>query len=127
MLRTATCGVLAFAVGTGVAIAATGRPTLILSRTSGEAGVRILITGRDCTKPLGQSDTLAWHDHYYWTHDIRKRAPMGVWRSIPVVRTSRTTVRAVFVVRGSDHPGRGLLDLFCGGIGNAKATFNVTH
>jgi hypothetical protein len=59
-------------------------------------------------------------------HDVKKRPPMGVWRSIPVRRTSPLSVRAVFVVRRSDHPGRGILVLLCGGVGNATARFLVT-
>jgi hypothetical protein len=85
------------------------------------------VTGRNCTKPFRQRDTLAWHDHYYWLHDIEKRPPIGVWRRIPVIRTSATTARAVFTVERSDHAGRGLLDLFCGGNENATATFTVTR
>lgn len=103
------------------------RPTLTLSRDSGGAGTRVVVTGRNCTKPFRERDTLAWHDHYYWLHDIEKRPPLGVWRRIPVIRTSATTARAVFTVERSDHVGRGLLDLFCGGNGNATAAFTVTR
>ncbi|MFL5963196.1 MAG: hypothetical protein ACJ757_09940 [Gaiellaceae bacterium] len=85
------------------------------------------VTATNCTKPVGERDTLAWHDHYYWFHDIHKRPPLGVWRRIPLIRTSATTVLAIFTVRRSDHAGRGLLDLFCGGDGNATATFTVTR
>jgi hypothetical protein len=38
-----------------------------------------------------------------------------------------TTVHALFVVRRSDHLGRGLLDLFCNGPANATAAFTVTR
>ena len=110
--------------------AATARglhPTLSLSRVSGHAGTHVVVIGRDCPKPFAQADTLAWHDRYYWRHDLEKKPPMGVWRSIRVARTSATTVRAVFIVRGTDHLGRGLLDLFCGGAGNATGTFLVTR
>lgn len=107
------------------ASATVGRPGLTLSHSSGAAGTHVVVVGRNCTKPVAQADTLAWHDAYYWLHDKEKKPPMGVWRSIPVVRTSATTVRAVFVVRRTDHPGRGLLDLFCGSGGNATATFLV--
>jgi hypothetical protein len=120
--------VAALAAGISSASAKPAEPMLQLSRTSGPASTRVLVVGRNCRKPFAQADTLAWHDHYYWLRDIEKRPPMGVWRSIPVTRTSPTTVRAVFVVRRSDHPGRGLLDLFCGGSGgNATATFDVTR
>jgi hypothetical protein len=104
----------------------TTRPTLIVSRTSGGVGTRVNVTATNCTKPIG-GDTLAWHDHYYWVHDIEKRPPLGVWRRVPVIRTSETAARAVFFAEPSDHTGRGLLDLFCSGDGNATATFTVTR
>jgi hypothetical protein len=107
--------------------AAGSRPVLSLSRSSGAAGTHVVVLGRDCTKPLAQADTLAWHDAYYLLHDGEKKPPMGVWRSIPVMRTSMTTVRGVFIVRKTDHRGRGLLDLFCGNDGQAIATFLVTR
>lgn len=107
--------------------ATSSRAILILSRDSGAAGTRVAVTGRNCAKPFRQRDTLAWHDHYYWLHDIEKRPPLGVWRRIPVKRTSATTVHALFVVLRSDHLGRGLLDLFCNGPGEATATFTVTR
>jgi hypothetical protein len=102
-------------------------PALSLSRLSGTAGTRVVVVGRNCTKPFAQADTLAWHDAYYWLHDRERKPPMGVWRSVPVVRTSATTVRAVFIVRRADHLGRGLLDLFCGSGGNATTIFRVTR
>lgn len=126
MFRTLACAIVVGTVAASGASGAKERPTLSLSRASGGPGTRVLIVGRGCTKPYAQRDTLAWHDHFYWRHDIEKRPPLGIWRSIPVFRTSRTTVRAMFVVRRSDHPGRGLLDLLCGGTGNAIATFDVT-
>jgi hypothetical protein len=78
-------------------------------------------------KPWGQRDTLAWHDHYGLLHDREHKPPLDLWRRIPVDRTSSTTVHALFVVRRSDHLGRGLLDLFCNFRGNAIATFTVTR
>ncbi len=102
-------------------------PRLLLSRSSGTAGTRVTIAGRGCTRPVKQSGTLAWHERYYELHDTEKKPPIGVWRSIPVVRTSTTTLRAVFTVRRTDHVGRGLLDLFCGSGGNATAFFTVTR
>lgn len=107
--------------------AAVPHPSLTLSRSSGSAGTRVFIVGRGCIKPVGQPDVLAWHDHYYWRHDIEKRPPLGVWRAIPLVRTSMTTVRSIFVVRRTEHLGRGLLDLMCRTGGNAIATFVVTR
>ena len=123
LVASAVCVLLASAGAAG----AKPRATLTLSRASGAAGIRVIVSGRDCLKPRGQADTLAWHDHYYWLHDREKQPPVGVWRSIPVQRLSATAVRAVFVVRKSDHLGRGLLDLFCAGKGNATATFVVTR
>lgn len=122
-----------FSVGLGVVFALPAaatpspRPTLTLSAKSGSAGTRVTVVGHGCEKPFAQADTLAWHDHYYWKHDLEKRPPLGVWRSIPLRRLSPTTIRAVFSVRRTDHPGRGLLDLFCRGTANAVATFTVTR
>jgi hypothetical protein len=98
-----------------------------LSASSGAPGTSVTVVATGCTKPVAQADTLAWHDHFYDLHDVSKTAPLGVFRRIPVTRTSRTTVRASFVVRPSDHLGRGLLVLFCGGDGNALAHFTVTR
>jgi len=114
---------------TVVAASASGtrRPLLTLSRIAGGVGTRVAVVGRNCPEPYAQRDTLAWHDHYDELHDIEHRPPMGVWRRIPVRRTSPTTVRALFVVLRSDHRGSGLLDLFCGGRGNATARFTVTR
>ena len=104
------------------------KPELTLSTRSGSIGTRVRVTGRNCTKPSGQSDTLAWHDQYGLRHDREHKPPLDRWRRIPVSRTSPTTVRALFVVLRSDHHGQGLLDLFCGGSGgNATATFTVTR
>lgn len=127
--------VKAFVLGLGAALLVTcaqarasgSRPELSLSRLSGPAGTHVVVRGRDCTKPFAQADTLAWHDAYYWLHDSEKKPSMGVWRSIPVTRISATTIRAVFIVRKTDHLGRGLLDLFCGGKAQATATFVVTR
>jgi hypothetical protein len=105
----------------------TRRPVLILSKFSGSAGTRVSVVGRNCSKPHGQRDTLAWHDHYYERHDIEHKPPMGIWRRIPVKRTSPTTVRALFVVLRTDHLGRGLFDLICNGPANATATFTITR
>lgn len=123
-LAAAISGALLTAAMTGAAVP---HPILSLSRASGPAGTRVVVIGRDCTKPFAQRDTLAWHDRYYWLHDRGKRPPMGVSRSIPVIRTSATTVHAIFTVKRTDHLGRGLLDLFCGSGGNAITTFVVTH
>jgi hypothetical protein len=103
------------------------RPTLILSTDSGGVGTRVSVMGLNCSRPVAERDTLAWHDHYSWLHDIEKRPPLGLWRRISLARTSATTVRAVFTVRRSDHAGRGLLDLLCGGDRNATTTFAVTR
>jgi hypothetical protein len=123
--------VLATVVGALIGVASpnagVSKTRLILSTHSGPAGTRVEVRGVGCTKPFGQRDTLAWHDHYYWLHDAEKRPPLGVWRRVPVVRTSPTTARAVFVVQRTDHLGQGLLDLFCGGDTNAIATFTVTR
>lgn len=102
------------------------RPMLILSNVSGSAGTRITVIGRNCPKPTGQRDTLAWHDHFGWLHDLEHKPPLDLWRRIPIKRTSPSTVQALFVVLRSDHHGRGLLDLFCNGPGNATAAFTVT-
>jgi hypothetical protein len=126
-VRALLLGLLA-AIATPAMAGATGsHPALSLSHASGPAGTHVVVIGRDCTKPFAEADTLAWHDRYYWLRDREKKPPMGVWRSIPVVRTSATTVRATFVVRRTDHLGRGLLDLFCGRGGNATASFVVTR
>lgn len=127
-LRAALGLALALIAVAASSAARTSRASLTLSKTSGGVGTHVVVLARACTKPFKQQDTLAWHDHYYWLHDAEKRPPLGVWRRIPVTRTSPTTVRAVFIVRRSDHSGRGLLDLFCGvTTGNATATFTVTH
>jgi hypothetical protein len=120
--------VLATALTAISASAANSRqPVLVLSKVSGIAGTQVEVIGRYCPKPAGQRDTLAWHDHYGLLHDLQHKPPLDLWRRIPVKRTSPTTVHAVFVVRRSDHVGRGLLDLFCNAPGNATATFTVTH
>ena len=127
-MRPVLFGLVAILVLMPAAASATGwHPTLSLSRSSGAVGTRVVVIGRECTKPFAQRDTVAWHDRYYWLHDREKRPPMGVWRSISVVRTSGTTVRAVFTVQRTDHLGRGLLDLFCGSGGNATTSFLVTR
>jgi hypothetical protein len=102
-------------------------PVLILSKVSGSAGTRVTVVGRNCPKPYAQRDTLAWHDHYYELHDIAHKPRMGIWRRIPLKRTSPTTVHALFVVLRTDHLGRGLFDLICSGPGNATAAFTVTR
>ncbi len=126
-MRRLLLGLLAVPLASPAAGTITGHPALNLSRSSGPAGTRVVVVGRNCTKPFAQADTLAWHDAYYWLHDQEKTQPLGVWRSIAVVRASATTVRAVFIVRRTDHPGRGILDLFCGSGGNATAAFRVTR
>ena len=103
------------------------QPVLILSKVSGSAGTRVNVVGRNCPKPTGQRDTLAWHDRYGLHHDLEHKPPLDLWRRIRVERTAPTTVRAVFVVLRSDHVGRGLLDMFCNGPGNATASFTVTR
>jgi hypothetical protein len=103
------------------------QPVLLLSKLSGSTGTRVEVIGRNCPKPTGQRDTLAWHDHYGLLHDREHKPRLGLWRRIPVERTSATTVHARFVVLRSDHLGRGMLDLFCNGPGNATAGFTVTH
>ncbi|HJU37305.1 MAG TPA: hypothetical protein VJ716_07810 [Gaiellaceae bacterium] len=84
------------------------------------------MTGCGCTHPHAQADTLAWHN-VRSLREIAKRPPVNVWRRVPLARTSRTTARALFVVRASDPPGKGLLDMFCGPAspGNAIAYFTV--
>jgi hypothetical protein len=115
-------------VGASAAAVPVPKPTLALSTRSGSIGTRVLVTGRNCTKPSRQSDTLAWHDHYGLLHDLDHKRPLGVWRRIPVTRASATMLHALFVVLRSDHRGQGELDLFCGGsTGNATATFTVTR
>jgi hypothetical protein len=103
------------------------QPVLVLSKVSGSAGERVEVSGRNCPKPPGQADTLAWHDHYGLVHDRNHTPPLDVWRRISVKRTSLTTVHALFLVRRADHLGRGLLDLFCNAPGNATAAFTVTR
>ena len=120
-------GAIAVALVVISASAANSRqPILILSKVSGSAGTRVNVIGRNCPKPTGQ-DTLAWHDHYGLLHDLEHKPPLDLWRRIRVERTTPTMVRAVFVVVRSDHVGRGLLDMFCNGPGNATASFTVTR
>jgi hypothetical protein len=108
-----------------------GRPRLLLSRTSGPPGTVVSVTGCNCPHPYAQADTLAWHNARS-LREIGKRPPVSVWRRIPLVRASRTTAKTGFVVRDSDPPGKGLLDMFCGGSrkgpgpGNAIGYFTVT-
>ena len=128
LVKAFVLGLLAIGFAMPPAASATGGyPVLHLSRTSGPAGTRVVVVAQHCSEPFAQADTLAFHDAYYWLHDREKKPPMGVWRSIPVTRTSATTVRAVFTVRRTDHLGRGLLDLLCGTGGNATAIFRVTE
>jgi hypothetical protein len=103
------------------------QPRLFLSISSGKPGTRVDVVGRDCPKPVGERDTLAWHDHYGFLHDTHKQPPLGVWRRVSVIRTSAASVRAVFVVPRWAHAGRGLLDLVCGGRANATAWFSVAR
>jgi hypothetical protein len=105
-----------------------GIPRLLLSSTFGPPGTAVSVTGCGCTHPYAQADTLAWHNARS-LREIAKRPPVSVWRRVPLVRTSRTRAQAVFVVRTSDPPGKGLLDMFCGPAsnGNAIGYFTVTR
>jgi hypothetical protein len=104
------------------------RPRLLLSsRTSGAPGTAVSVVGCSCTHPQGQADRLGWLDSREMLKDP-KTPPGQLWRRIPLIRTSRKSARAIFVVRQSDSTGRGLLDMWCGPAsnGNAIAWFTVT-
>ena len=47
------------------------------------------------------------------------------FRRIYGLHRSGDSVTGTFTVLRSDHRGRGVLDLFCGSVGNATATFVV--
>lgn len=106
-----------------------GPPRLTLSRHSGPAGTRISIRSDNCTHPQGQGDRLSWFDSRSEREVAEHPGLPPAYRIIPLVRTSRTTAKATFVVKRSDSIGRGLLDMWCGPAsdGNAISHFTVTR
>jgi hypothetical protein len=109
----------------GSAAAADGPPLLVLSQPGGGPGAQVLITGLNCTRP-GAGDELIWRDAYQYANDRHQRPADPPFRRIPVTRVSKTRIQAIFVVRRSDHRGRGIFTLFCGRNRNPFNTFTVT-
>jgi hypothetical protein len=105
-----------------------GKPRLLLSRRSGPAGTVVSVTGCGCPNTEGQTDQLSWFNTGSERALSQHRG--DAYRRIPLVRSSRMTARATFVVQRSDSLGRGLLDMWCGNgncPGNAIGHFTVTH
>ena len=97
-------------------------PTLILSVHRGGPGTRVRVKGVNCPPLVGERDQLSWHDSYQLSHRFS-----GNRKVQPLHRVGKT-VTATFRVLHSDHRGKGLLDLFCGGNGgNAVQYFVVTR
>lgn len=98
------------------------QPTLILSAHRGGPGTRVRAKGVNCPPLVGQCDELTWHDRYQVSH-----RSSGYRKVHPLHRVGKT-VTATFKVLRSDRPGKGVLDLFCGGSGgNAVRYFVVTR
>jgi hypothetical protein len=104
---------------------ADGPPLLILSRSSGGPGTQALVTGVHCRRPAA-GDELIWRDAYQYANDRHQRPADPPFRRIRVTRLSPTRVAAIFTVLRSDHRGRGIFTLFCGGGRNPFNTFTVT-
>jgi len=88
----------------------------------------VSVTGCGCPNTQGQTDQLSWFNTR--SERAERQGVGGPYRRIPLVRTSRTTARATFVVKQSDSLGRGLFDMWCGngnGPGNAIGHFTVTR
>jgi len=98
-------------------------PRLILSRYHAAPGQNVRVKGENCPRPYKQADELTWHDSYQLAH----RNVRPAYRLVQPLHRAGEAVTAVFVVRRTDHPGRGLLDLFCGGKGQATAYLTVTR
>jgi hypothetical protein len=97
-------------------------PTLILSAHRGGPGARVRVKGVNCPPLVGERDQLSWHDRYQVSHRF------SGYRKVHPLRRVGKTVTATFRVIRSDHRGRGVLDLFCGGNGgNAVRYFVVTR
>jgi hypothetical protein len=105
--------------------AADGPPLLILSQPRGGRGVRVVVTGLNCARPL-HGDELIWRDAYQYANNQHRRPADPPFRRIRVTRLSKTRVAAIFVVLHTDHPGRGIFTLFCGRNRNPFNTFTVT-
>lgn len=114
----------------GAAASATcgrGRPRLLLSHGSGPPGTVVSVIGCGCPNTVGPADQLSWFNTR--SERAESQGEGSPYRRIPVVRTSRTTAEATFVVQRSDSLGRGMLDMWCGGgngPGNAIGHFTVT-
>jgi hypothetical protein len=99
-----------------------GRPTLILSIHRGGPGTLVRLKGINCPPLLGQRDELTWHISYQVAHRF------AGYRRVHPLRRVGSKVTATFRVLRSDHRGKGVLDLFCGGSGgNAVGYFVVTR
>ncbi len=99
-------------------------PRLVLSRASGPAGTVVSVTGCGCPNTEGQADQVSWFNNR------AERSPVtgGPYRRIQVTRISHSSADATFVVKRWDPLGRGVLDMWCGGlVGNAVRHFTVTR
>ena len=97
------------------------RPGLYLSVRRGGLGTKVSVKGIHCAPLPGQRDELSWHDSYELSHRD------SGYRKVRPLRRVGSTLTATFSVLATDHRGKGLLDLFCGGSrGNAVAYFLVT-
>ena len=85
-------------------------PRLILSAHRGRPGSRIDVTGVNCPPLLGQRDEMIWHDSYELKHPAMEK-----FRRVEPLHRTGDTVSAVLKIQRSDTPGRGFLELLCGG------------
>jgi len=124
LVTAANCGGASAAKHPRTAPASILEPRLILSSKSGRAGDVIRVRGVQCLPLSHQPDALSWHDSYQLAHPLVRPA----FRRVEPLHRSGNTVRARFRILRRDHPGRGLLDLLCGGQhGNALAWVVVTR
>jgi hypothetical protein len=119
--------VAAFALALSDAgVAAVGPPLLILSQRVGRPGAEVHVVGVNCSRPAA-GDELIWRDAYQYANDRHQRPADPPFRRVRLTRVSRTRVEAIFVVLRTDHRGRGIFTLFCGGGHNPFNTFTVTR
>jgi hypothetical protein len=94
------------------------KPKLVLTAHQGRPGTVIGVEGFHCPHPVGQPDQLSWFNK-------DANAAVGRYRRVKPLHRRGDTVRARFKILQTDPPGRGLLDLLCGG-GRGNAIGHVT-
>jgi hypothetical protein len=97
-------------------------PSLQLSRSQAKPGTVIHLTGINCPPLRGQGDELSWHDRVH----LSSRGQDSRFYAVQPLTRVGETVTGRYTVRASDHLGRGLFDLLCGGVhGNATAFLTI--